>query len=776
MLAVLWLLVFIICLLFCSQQLIYGQPFYSNLFDLLPQDERKPAQHELSSLLAERFQDRVLILLRDDNSPDAVDQVRRLHALLSQSPVLSMDSPGEHFRRGMVRLYRPYSQQLLTGERRHWLATHSAADLAEQSYRELFTPMPTLRPYDFDRDPFNLGGHWIGQLTPQLAISEKHGFPIIADLHQEPPQQWYLISIQLLGSPFAPGNQQDLKQRLEQFKQQYPEAELLTSGMIFHATEGAERARHEIASVGLGSALGIILLVIWVFRSPLPLLAVLLSLASGCLLALTVSLLVFGKIHFVTLAFGSTLLGIAVDYVFHFLITSHQTRDGERARYLLRYAMAVGALSTVSAFLLQLTTPFPGLRQMAVFSSAGLVGAWLTVLAMAPFYRLPRHRRITPGAWSAYRLFAPIYRGLRRAPRTLATALLALVCGALYSIWQGGANDSIASLNTSSAALIASESRVQSLLKSPSTNRFFLVQADDEERLLQRLQALSREIEKLNGEPVRFLSLSQFVPPQSQQDADRKLVKDTLYGTGGALPLLCGRLGISCDAPPGSFGSDETVLSPSIFSKSVVHTLAPPVIQVPENSAPGQSLWYSLLLLSSNSQHPQLPSLANRMDGVVFVEQSAYLSQLLGRYRVGIARIWLLTLGFLGLLLGIRYRSRCWQVIMPLAIALLVALGAAALQGITVFHLMALLLVLGIGLDTAIFYLEVGLSRETWLASSLSSCTSILAFGLLSLSKIPVLQQFGIVVIAGILSCWLLTPLFFSPDSHVGGSEDTRVA
>src|SRR5690606_5499688 len=84
-------------------------------------------------------------------------------------------------------------------------------------------------------------------------------------------------------------------------------------------------------------------------------------------------------------------------------------------------------------------------------------------------------------------------------------------------------------------------------------------------------------------------------------------------------------------------------------------------------------------------------------------------------------------------------------------------------EGITLFHTMALLLVIGIGLDTAVFYTEVGFNEESWLASSLACSTSILAFGLLSLSAVPVLHQFGVIILGGILAAWLLTPLFFRP-------------
>ena len=72
---------------------------------------------------------------------------------------------------------------------------------------------------------------------------------------------------------------------------------------------------------------------------------------------------------------------------------------------------------------------------------------------------------------------------------------------------------------------------------------------------------------------------------------------------------------------------------------------------------------------------------------------------------------------------------------------------------------MALMLVLGIGLDLGIFLAETNEAPHTWLAVSLSAVTSLLAFGLLALSDTPVLHHFGLTVAIGLSLVWLLAPL-----------------
>ena len=58
----------------------------------------------------------------------------------------------------------------------------------------------------------------------------------------------------------------------------------------------------------------------------------------------------------------------------------------------------------------------------------------------------------------------------------------------------------------------------------------------------------------------------------------------------------------------------------------------------------------------------------------------------------------------------------------------------------------------------AFFLAETGEASQTWLAVSLSTWTSLLAFGLLALSRTPVLHHFGVTVAIGLGLVWLLSP------------------
>ena len=752
--ALAWLLVFCVSGVFCLWQVTANKPFHSNLLELLPHDERNPALHELSLLMASRFEDKLLILIKSDNPETALPQAKDLQARLLASERLGINNISQTIQQELIKLYRPFSQQLLSSERREWLQTHSAEEIAEQSYRDLFSPVTLPRPYGFAEDPFNLGGSWLTSLAPRLKMQEYQGFPLVVDERNGVTQSWLLVTAKLNSSPFDVSTQKDVTGAVQAFRKQWPNAEILTSGMIFHAAAGTQQATKEINTVGLGSSIAIIALVLLVFRRFTPLVAVFLSMTAAYLLALTVCLLVFGRIHIITLAFGSTLLGVAGDYAIHFLVTSHAQGSGLAARRHLKHAMAIGALTGMGAYLLQFTTPFPGLQQMAIFCAAGIFGAWMTVLALAPFYRVNPASTNSPilAADKFFRIAEKVYPTLWRKPRWVGASLIVITVLGLVVIVRGGVNDSVINLNTSPINLLNAERRVQEILQQPSVSQFFFIEANSPEQLLQKTQALNTKLAALHDPDMRWQSLQQYVPSRVQQEADRSLIAQKLYGEPGALKLLCQKLGTPCAAPVPA----TNWLNPADLDASSLGELLPPMLHKGDD-------WRTLVTLSGNGQSRNLAEVANGLEGVRLVNQTDDLSQLLGRYRSSVSLVLLLTIVLLAIGLTVRYRRHGWRMVVPLVVAMTLALAIAAIDGITLFHIMALLLIIGIGLDTAVFYTEGGFNAESWLASSLSCGTSIIAFGLLSLSAVPVLHQFGLIILVGMLSCWLLTPLFFRP-------------
>lgn len=154
----------------------------------------------------------------------------------------------------------------------------------------------------------------------------------------------------------------------------------------------------------------------------------------------------------------------------------------------------------------------------------------------------------------------------------------------------------------------------------------------------------------------------------------------------------------------------------------------------------------------------QLKLLAAKYLDISYVDQVQNVSDLMASYRNQVVFWVLLAYLLVAAILLTRYKRQAWRILLPPLLASIFTLAILVqLQGsVNLFHLMALILVLGIGLDMGIFMNESGGSAHTWLAVSLSVLTSLLAFGLLALSKTPVLHHFGLTVLMALIFSWLL--------------------
>ena len=147
---------------------------------------------------------------------------------------------------------------------------------------------------------------------------------------------------------------------------------------------------------------------------------------------------------------------------------------------------------------------------------------------------------------------------------------------------------------------------------------------------------------------------------------------------------------------------------------------------------------------------------------VMLIQQAKDTSELFAQFRI--KSIWML--GFsvliLWLLLGV-FRYGLLRAAHLLAIPLFAGFLALVLtwslgMHVSLFSILALLLILGMGLDYVIFLQESDHPQQLMLALIMSSLTTILAFGLLAFSQVAVLQSFGFMVGTGIAVVLLTAP------------------
>ncbi len=125
--------------------------------------------------------------------------------------------------------------------------------------------------------------------------------------------------------------------------------------------------------------------------------------------------------------------------------------------------------------------------------------------------------------------------------------------------------------------------------------------------------------------------------------------------------------------------------------------------------------------------------------------------------------------------IALRTPRRALRVLLPMALTTLLIL--AILRGcgveLTLFHLVALILAAGLGLDYALFFDHAGVDHADQLrtlhALIVCSLMTLLVFSLLAMSSIPVLRAIGVTVTIGVLSNFVLALLVARDDAPTGG-------
>lgn len=144
------------------------------------------------------------------------------------------------------------------------------------------------------------------------------------------------------------------------------------SGAPFHTHLATESTKKEVNILGSISLLAVFLIGWWLFRGFRFVLPLVLTLSAGFLVGSAALFLMPGCPHILTFLFGTTLIGLGVDYCYHGL---------SREEGLFLRNLSAALVTTVIAFVPLLFSSVEILNEMAVFTISGLVTIYLCVIS-----------------------------------------------------------------------------------------------------------------------------------------------------------------------------------------------------------------------------------------------------------------------------------------------------------------------------------------------------------------------------------------------------------
>ncbi len=537
-----------------------------------------------------------------------------------------------------------------------------------------------------------------------------------------------------------------------------PGYHLLLSGPGVYGVISRQVIRDESTLLSMLAGLFVAAIVFFGYRSlPLVLYSAL-PVISGLVAGGCAVILWFGAIHGITLAFGITLLGMTIDYPIH--LFSHVVRDEPAEAGLARIwpTLRLSALTSGAAFAVMMTTDFDGLAQLGLFAATGLAAALLTTRWVLPVLPSLNRKAETAGrCHSSGKDPTAIYD---RHERARGIALVFLCIFALLWIWQQRQvlwEDDLAALSPIPAKLIEQDRALRRQLGAPDVSRLLTLQDPTLEGLLQRAEALQPELEALIAQGIIADAelVNRYLPSARTQRQRQAALPDT--------KVLRANLGQATHNLPFRPGTFE----PFVTDLEAARTLPPLTPQMLEGTPlfgrvtsllrQTEKGWLLLIPLSGVQRDHIDAGEARFFD--LREETQSFVAGFRGEAlnRLGWGLLALIAL----LLTTLRSPQRVLRVLLPVALALIidVALLLALGYRLSIFHLIALLLVAGISMDYSLFvnrpYSNLEEFCRTRHALRICLFSTAAVFGLLALSELPVLKAIGMTVVIGVSSGYI---------------------
>jgi predicted exporter len=521
------------------------------------------------------------------------------------------------------------------------------------------------------------------------------------------------------------------------------------------------------------SAACIALLLLAVYRSLPILLLTFVPVASGALAGVAAVALGFSVVHGITLGFGVTLIGESVDYAIYLFIQ----RSGD-FRSSVWPTIRLGVLTSICGFAALLPSAFPGLSQLGLYSIAGLAAAALVTRFVLPEWlpRTVRIRDLTAVGSYLERLLARLRaaRGALLLVALLAATLLYLHRGALWS-------RELNALSPIRAADMQLDEELRAAAGAPDTGYIVAVSGTDREATLAAADAVGARLTPLVGQGVigGFDSPARFLPSLAVQEARRlslppaAVLRARLDEGLQGLPLTAARL------KPFVRDVEQAREAPLLRQADLAGSSLGLVVDA--LLVRGSAGWSALLPVSARDS-ADLPraavaqvraAVASAAVGAELLDlkgeadrlYSGYLSEAVRLAIGGFVAIVLL------LVVALRSAARVARVVAPLALSVLTVAATFAALGhaLTILHVVGMLLIVAVGSNYALFFDRAAMHPGaaslplTLVSLVLANLATVIAFGVLASSSVPVLADLGSTVAPGTLLALLFAAMLTRP-------------
>ncbi len=528
------------------------------------------------------------------------------------------------------------------------------------------------------------------------------------------PFHYFMIPVDVYNTANSTVSEQIQKLQKTLSALQNQSVKIHINGVPVHTADMVQKSKIQLGILSTLALLAAIILNYLLFKRLFTLIPVLASLTIGFLCGTIALFLCFKTPHILTFVFGTTLIGLGIDYAFHFM-----TQSGIKSRKSIYKNIKNSLLTTLVCFLPLLFSSISFLQQISVFTITGLISIYFGLLLF-----LPEHLNIKIKPMKPYAL-------LSKKQNIFVISVIGLI--SLIILPFAKFENNMNQMYRPNQKILSEDIFFQKLNQSDKS-LFLMVRG-------QNIQEILETEEKIKTNSTEFLSLSSIIPSLQTQIENYDLIKKLYKNESKYLKNKLGLRNLPqiTDTKPMSINSIQSEFINSWLDKLIIKD---------------KNYIYSVAQINANIDN--LPANAR------IIAPSEILTERISKYTSETYNLLIICAVCLFGILTLIYRRRAIIYLVPSFLGILITLAILTLfnQPITFFHLLSFFIVIGLGLDYTIFHINSNNYYEMR-PVMFSFLTSFIGFGLLAFTSFFLIKSMGITLALGLGLSYIISFVLF---------------
>jgi len=521
----------------------------------------------------------------------------------------------------------------------------------------------------------------------------------------------------------------------------------------------------DITKVSVFSSIALMLLFLLIFRSFAVLFQVFSLLAIVILGSILSTQLFFGYVHGMTVAIGSTLVGICIDYPIHAIAHAQSVNPQKRTAVIAKIwpSMLLGGITTMIGYVALGLSGYPGFQQVAVYAATGILVSLLLTRFVFPGLMTSNSRHaLNVPIVARWALFCQRFR------LWLISGLFLLLGAGFFSLntlhWMKDMQELTPELDY----LKQKDKQIRARITSIEPGRFVLITGKNIEAALQKSEQVYSVLDQLKqtGELADYFGLYPWLLSEKKQQQNQVALAEFLtIDNIERWQQALAKQGLSVKR----LGKLNYQTTKALTYQQVMDTAVSKLIDSRVIVGEQQTI---IMIWLSDHQPEALQLALNKIENAQYFSQRDMLNNMTQDYTARAQKLLILGLSLIVLVLLFRYKSvlKTLQTLLPAVLAafLILMLWSYTGEAISFLHLVGFLLVIAICVDYGIFYQENrgGDINLTYQAMAASMLTSALAFGSLITAESTSLRILAGVVAIGVILGFTLCPIIIKTGNN----------